>query len=558
VTTRFRGVQRLLQIAALVIGACAGVACGDRVEYDQEGRPTGLWHRLVAKQPRIDVVVLAVDTLRADSLGVYGGEPGTSPYLDAFARSGTVFENAVASAPMTLVSFSSILTGLYAPAHQVVRKTASADERLVTLAELMAAGGYRTAGFTAGGYLRPQFNLHQGFETYRGKSKTRLISESVDHARSWLQEIGDERFFLFVHGFDPHRPYRPANIPQAPQDYAPPGLDLADRILERLDEGGSLDEFTPGELRIAYQTVDLSRKRGYDEIFRSHQKGKAPIKEIANQGWHESPGFEQDLRWLRSLYDAEVRSADQVVGDFLRFLEDTDRMDETLVVFLSDHGDAFMETMTMGHSRSAQGITHVPLIIRPPPSLEPTPAPRVSTVVRGIDVLPTVLDYAGYPAPVHCQGRSLRPLIAGRELPELPAVTFGAWHVEDAARLGSYKVILRRGSGRELIGDRLHDLAVDPWEQLDIKNEQPQIFARLMEQLEATREESAAIGSRYGTEIELSDETIEALRQLGYVARPEDDVPRSGLPGVGAPAGDAAADGSGPAPELVYPVRPTD
>jgi hypothetical protein len=512
---------RIGGIAVLALAAAAGVALlALRALRPPDAPMTG---------SGVSVLLIVVDTLRADALGVYGADPSNTPRLDEFARGAAVFEHAVASGPMTLVSFASLLTGMYLPANRVSYAStqhSALDERHVTLAEALQGAGYRTAAFVGGGFLRPHFNFDQGFETYGFRTReTRDIRGAIVAADEWLEGIGDRPFFLMVHGMDPHRPYRPEVLPEPEPGYRPPDRDFAAGVLKHLEEGGSLDDYTPGELRIAVQTVEEDQRGVIKDLFKAMVRQEAALPELYNRRWAESPGYPQQLGWLRALYDAEVREADRDVGAFLDRLAERGKLDDTLVVFTADHGDAFMEHLTMGHRRAGQAELHVPLILRPPPARGAEAAPRVAQVVRGIDLMPTMLDYAGVDPPPQVQGRSLRPLVEGASLPPLPAAAFGGTRVpEDAIREGRYKLIHRARARSAEFGDRLYDLESDPREQRDLKDEEPELFARLQAELEATRAQSLQLGAAYGAVSELSPEDVESLRQLGYIA--DDDTAR--------------------------------
>ncbi|MCC7169861.1 MAG: sulfatase [Planctomycetes bacterium] len=499
------------------------LARNEPLEYTAEGKARRLWHRLAREAPAHDVFVIAIDTLRADALGVYGGDPSNSPALDRFAAECTVFEEAVPAACWTLPSFSSIFTGLYPPAHAVEDDESKADDRLITLAEILSGLGYRTGAFTAGGYLAESFGLDQGFDEFKVGKKTRLLDESIAPAKEWLSSIDrSERVFAFVHGFDPHRPYRPATLPSPPAGYAAPALDAGDAMAERVTAGGTLDEFPLGDVKVAYHTVDLGRTRDFDEIYRTWMRAKAPSSEQFHQLWKQSPRFSDELAWLRALYDAELRAADAAVEDFLAFLRRSGRYDDAIVIFLSDHGEQFMEHSTIGHTRTSRAESRVPLLVRLPGGKRADQPARCAEVVRGIDVMPTVLHVLGLPAPAIAQGRSLLPLLQGVDLPDLPACTFGTKYPEDGVTFRNWRFIERTVKEEgDLFGDRLYDIGADPNEARDVTAEHADVDARMRAFLSTTRAESEAIGAQFGAAVDGSNDDEDALTQLGYVGDAE-------------------------------------
>lgn len=499
------------------------LARNEPLEYTAEGKASRLWHRYTRATPAHDVFVIAIDTLRADALGVYGGDPTNSPTLDRFAAECTVFDEAVPAACWTLPSFSSIFTGLYPPAHAVEDDESKADDRLVTLAEILNGLGYRTGGFTAGGYLAESFGLDQGFDEFKVGKKTRLLDESIGPAKEWLASVDrSERVFAFVHGFDPHRPYRPATLPSPPPGYAAPALDAGDAMDARVAAGGTLDEYPLGDVKVAYHTVDLGRTRDFDERYRAWMRGKAPSSEQFHQLWKQSPRFADELTWLRALYDAELRAADAAVADFLEFLKASGRYDDAIVIFLSDHGEQFMEHSTIGHTRTSRAESRVPLLIRLPGGKRSDQPARSAEVVRGIDVMPTLLDLLGVPAPAITQGRSLLPLLRGADLPDLPACTFGTKYPEDGVTFRNWRFIERTVAEEgDLYGDRLYDIGVDPLEAIDVRAAHPDIDDRMRAFLATTRSESEAIGEHFGAALDGANDDESALSQLGYVGDTE-------------------------------------
>lgn len=499
------------------------LARNEPLQYTAEGKASRLWHRFTHETPAHDVFIVAIDTLRADALGIYGGDPANSPTLDRFAAECTVFDEAVPAACWTLPSFSSIFTGLYPPAHAVEDDDAKADDRLVTLAEILRGLGYRTGAFTAGGYLAESYGLDQGFEEFKVGKKTRLLDESIAPAKKWLASIDrSERVLTFVHGFDPHRPYRPATLPQPPTGYAAPSLDAGDAMDARVAAGGSLDEFPLGEVKVAYHTVDLGRTRDFDERYRTWMRGKAPSSERFHQLWKASPQFPDELAWLRALYAAELRAADTAVADFFEFLKSIGRYDDAIVIFLSDHGEQFMEHSTIGHTRTSRAESRVPLLVRLPGGKRAGQPARSPEVVRGIDVMPTILDVLGVPTPSIAQGRSLMPLLAGEDLPDLPACTFGTKYPEDGVTFRNWRFIERTVKEEgDLFGDRLYDIGSDPHEAVDVRAAHADIDQRMRAFLAATRTESEAIGAQFGAELDGSNDDESALSQLGYVGDTE-------------------------------------
>ena len=293
------------------------------------------------------MLLVSIDTLRADRLGSYGYAAAETPRLDALAARGLRFAQATTVIPLTLPAHSSLMTGTF-PAHHGVRDNGGfyLAEEQVTLAEVLSERGYRTGGFIAAFVLDGRWGIGQGFGRYfddfdlDGYEQAagmdaiqRPGSTVVDQALEWLDADRDQKFFAWVHLYDPHTPY------EAPEPY-----------------------------RVRFP------------------------------------------RTASGAYDAEIAVADTQLGRLLDKLQVDGRLDETLVVVLSDHGEMLGE-----HGEHTHGFfiydaaVHIPLIIAGPG----VPARVVPNQVRIVDVMPTVLDLLGEPAPPAVQGVSLRPLAEG-------------------------------------------------------------------------------------------------------------------------------------------------
>lgn len=485
--------------------------------YDEDGRPRSLWHRWSAPHPRTPIVVVAVDTLRADVTGPYGASPSPTPRLDALAASAAVFDNAITAAIWTLPSFTSIFTGLYPPAHGVMDDTNKLADEHVTLAEILRGAGYDTAAFTAGGYLAKRYGLNQGFDTYHYRSTTRTLQESIDGAIAWLGERGDDDspYFLFVHGFDPHRPYRPRTLPQPPEGFDPPDLDVAERIGAELDAGKRFDEFPIGALRLAEVTVDLKRDPDFDNRFWSWVDENFPTRESMHFAWREESGFPDEVDWLRRLYAAKVPEADDALGTLLDALAARGDDQRALIVFVSDHGEELMDHAMIGHTRATRAVCRVPFLIKPPAGSDIAPQ-RVKKVVRTIDLMPTLLAFVGLAVPP-VQGRSLLPQLHGDELPSMPAATFGTRHPENAVRFRGFRLVDRSVTRDDPIpGMRLYDVRTDPTEQRSLADSDPSTTERMRVLLRGIEQESHALAFALERATD-EDGDDQALRELGYL-----------------------------------------
>jgi arylsulfatase A-like enzyme len=416
------------------------------------GNPT-----LYAEVPRPEgarnVILLSVDTLRADHLGSYGYARDTSPFLDEhFGRGGTVFENLVASATITTPSHASIFTSLQPAAHGTTDGMYVLPKHVPTLPEWARAAGLDTAGITEDGWLGIRHGFGRGFDVYEENKSAHIMSPDgqVDRtfarAAAWLERNRSKRFFLFLHTFQVHSPYAP------PPRYAELFAEPQGREAAAQQAAGERSAWRP-----------------------------APRQPPAREGARDAakPSHE---RW-RDDYDREIRYMDDELRKLVDRIGELGLGSKTVFLVTADHGEAFLEHGLVEHGgRLHEEVVHVPLLVAGPG----IPAGRrVAAPVAHVDLLPTVLELLGIPVPEWAQGRSLAGLLAGRE-PEalfadraLFSETRTRTALEAERRMIEFPVpafMVRRGS-RKLLrypdpagGYRyeLYDLATDPAERRDL------------------------------------------------------------------------------------------
>ncbi|MEM7480166.1 MAG: sulfatase [Acidobacteriota bacterium] len=329
--------------------------------------------------PRHNVVILLVDTLRADRLSLHGHSRETSPVVDAWAAGGAVFEHAVAAAPWTLPAHVSLFTGLDAPRHGVSYNNDRLSDQL-TLAEILRREGWATEAVTGGGFLGPQYGLGRGFEAHWAWNARRRQDEEleggIERALTRLARLQDRPFLLFFHTYEVHSPF----TPRAPwfEEFSgqvePPGTLRTQGLPTRADNGF--------RTRYRFTLGDDRRALAADE--------------------NHLPG---------DLYDSAVAYTDQQIGRLLQGLEDLDLADNTLVILTSDHGEMLGEDGLASHAYLRPENLRVPLILVPPHRR--WAGRRVAEMVRGVDLTPTVLEFLGLDIPTGLDGTSLLPLIDG-------------------------------------------------------------------------------------------------------------------------------------------------
>jgi arylsulfatase A-like enzyme len=312
---------------------------------------------------RPDVLLITIDTLRADHLGAYGATHGRTPGLDRFAADSTVFERAAAPMPLTRPSHFTILTSLYPREHGVLNNRIALPQGSPVLPQTLGEHGYRTAAFVAVALLGPESGADRGFGyfDYPTEDRQRPAEEVVTKALAWLDGVPpEESFFLWVHLFDPHEPYGP------PPEFR-----------------GAPDE----ELWRAHPSV------GWEELLRIAE---------ANEG-HISAAI---LEHVKGLYEGEVAYTDHWVGRLIDGVDARRDKRDTLVVFTADHGECFENGWYFEHADCMfEPALRVPLIVRRPGSF-PAGA-RNRGQVSLVDVAPTILRAVGLEAGGAMSGRPL-------------------------------------------------------------------------------------------------------------------------------------------------------
>jgi len=436
------------------------------------------------------VLLVSIDTLRADHLGSHGYGRDTTPNLDALARQGVRFSRAFTTASWTLPAHMSIMTSRYPHQHGVQRKKQRLDAAIPTVAELFRDSGYATGAFVSWFFVGKRYGFDRGFESFEellpereSLDGARRGEQVVDAALSWLAARDSHRpFFLFVHLFDPHLHYDP------PEPYA------------KLFGG---DSSMPDAGR-------YERLRPYIEgLQREPRRIPAALLEQAV-----------------ALYDGEVRYADDQLGRLLAALESRGQADRTVVLVTSDHGEELDDHGSMeGHQWTLYDeVLHVPLVLRAPDG----PRGRtVNALVEILDIAPTLLAFAGIEPPGGFRGRSLVPWLAAPEPEPEPRLVFSQierFNSRSAVRGDRYKLIHTRARGRNAAGAsnqerfELYDLRSDPGEHENLYAARPEVVASLRAALERWQQDALAGEGRSSTPAPaFSPEERAQLERLGYL-----------------------------------------
>lgn len=444
--------------------------------------------RRVAGPVRPNVLLVSIDSLRADHVGANGYERDTTPHLDALGAAGAVFRTAISPSSWTVPAHMTLLTGLPPEAHGVNKIWNRLAPDVVTLAEVLQANGYVTAGFVAGATLRGVHGYTQGFDLYDesvvppgGRAAQSMASSPavIGLVERWLVEWADagrrQPFFAFVHLWDVH------------YDYAPPPP--------------------------------------YDSLFDPTYEGDLDASNFErNKALHaKMPARDRDR--LIALYDGEIRFTDEWLGRLFATLDRMQLTTDTIVVVTADHGDEFFEHGLKGHAKTLfDEVIRVPLLIRYPRRVAPRQV--IDEQVRLQDVAPTILGLAeispsdGFGAPdlvAGSAGVDLAPWIAGERadpLPGLPAHALLATFTRlSAIRTQTHKLIVHGSAGKPVM--HAFDVRADPHEAT------PLAWDHRASNLHAAHERWTAFWSRAkeprAPSLEIAPEHEEQLRALGYL-----------------------------------------
>ncbi len=407
---------------------------------------------------RPNVILISVDTLRADHLGAYGYAEPTSPNIDRWARSSSVtFRRAVATAPWTLPSHVSMLSGLDAINHGVNHNLAAPRE-LELLPEVLRRAGYLTAAVTGGGWLHPDQGLAQGFDVFRywgrGTAGEKELEAGIERALELLEAGGERELFLFFHTYEAHDPFR-RRLPWA----------------ERCGEGPEADA------GMLYGAVEERRMMSKGFALRYALRKWRPGTQVKNG----APVSDAELPLVSCLYDSGIAYVDQQLGRLFERLGELDPGRRTLVVLTSDHGESLGEYGYVKHAYLFDSNLLVPLIVGLPGGRYG--GETIDAQVSSVDIVPTILAAIGLETPGGIDGESLLPLIEGKGRPGPRE----AWSYAGASNFGlslrldnRIKYLYNNTAWRPLGGkQRLYDLRVDTDEQDDLKSSSPERVERL-------------------------------------------------------------------------------
>jgi len=417
-----------------------------------------------------NVIIVSIDPLRQDHLGIYGYRRNTTPNIDDFAKKCAIFTNAYSQAPWTTPAHMSLFTSLYPSFHGVDQPMSDTMRRLgkdkKTLAEYLKEERYLTAAFTGSGSISGQWGFSRGFDIYDETSSDEVepkgcdISVIYNKAVDWIKTNKSENFFLFFHTYNTHTPYN-------------------DRYF-----------------------VDKEKIR----------------KNAKNE-------------YLKALYDGDIRTTDSYLGNLITVLKNEGLLKNTVVILISDHGEDFSEhypfEMTKGHGHSLyEELLRIPLIIYHP--LFHGKASFIDKNVRLIDIMPTILDILGLSIPGDIQGKSLLPLLKGEDV-EMPEYFFAEAICHGPERKmihnGRYKYIYSpepnvQKTGRKIYPVKMHelyDVQKDPGEKNNIYYKEKEIAKHMHEKLSKFIKRSKNKNVFTKNRFKVEEKLKQRLKSLGYI-----------------------------------------
>ncbi len=425
-----------------------------------------------------NLILISLDTLRADVLGAYGSTFGASPALDDAAHRGFLFKSAYSPAPNTLVSHMTVFSSLYPSSHTIKNHyfTDKLSPDHPTLAQVLKRRGYKTAWSWVNHYpsLDPMLAYHgghdRGFDAVINESKSRGGSELT--ALGWLEQNASNRFFLFIHNYRMHGPYTPSRSAMEP--FAHKLRQKKYLTLESLEENVKKDVLSDPSLIFSTQAIarmgafsikdPVVRWEEIQRLTHGLQHNLYWLAALREKFFWRQFDFRKpaDVDDLKALYAMTLNDVDRWFGDLYQGLKRLNILDKTLIVIMSDHGEEMFEHGDMQHTQLHEECARIPLIFMLPSG----EGKEIAEIVGNIDIYPTVLDLLGIDSPGRLQGMSLRPLMEGKDYPASRVIFGDHWARSSySVRDAEYSYIVDRSKG---FSEKIYDRIKDPLETRDL------------------------------------------------------------------------------------------
>ncbi len=471
------------KVVRLDVSVDASAATDARVALVQPGiyvMPPATVDARPAKAAR-NVVVVMIDTLRADHTAPYSKTRVQTPVFDKVARDGALFERFSAVEDWTKPSCATMLTGLYPDTHKAQKEESKLSSSIPMISEMLKKQGIATGAFIANGYVSGKFGFERGWDEYTNyirESKATSAQHVFGDAAAWIEANKDRRFYAYVHTIDPHVPYSPP-----------------DEFLQMYDKEPYSGPIVPRQTHL--QLEDIKK----DKIVLS----------------------DRDKERIVALYDGEISYHDKWFGGFLQKLSDLGLIEDTMIIVVSDHGEEFWDHGGVGHGHQIhQELIHVPFVVMWKGTIPPEQ--RIGDNHDHSCLVPTIFDALQISTPSHLEGRSILPRAMGRH-EDGPHAGFSTHQGDrEAAWSGRHKLI-KLGP----VNTFLYDVVDDPGCKKDLDKDLPitltYMQAMLGQFLGAPSKSdwrSSTLGEKSALEIEdekveMDEELEQQLKALGYV-----------------------------------------
>ncbi|MDD5772434.1 MAG: sulfatase [bacterium] len=484
-----------------------------------------------------NLIMISINNVGVKHMSLYGYKRNTTPYLDKWSQNAAVFDNAFSPDSWTLPVATSLFTSLYPYTHKVMQRyrTDLLNKSISTLPDILKKSGYKTAAFTGGLDYYKEFGHMLGFEETDNNPNFTGFDVTLTQARDWLSRNSDKKFFLFIHGYDAHPPFTP------PEKFKgifsdPKGKNII------VYSGFSLIGIKNSDNKYVASYISLA------DPFAGTQPARIQKPAIPKPEKMTVILTQDDIDYLRDLYDEEVLSVDSKVGDFLSSL-DENVLKKTIIIIFSEHGEMFALHGRFGRGGIARGtlyddVVHVPLMIKIPQR----EGKRINGLAQLIDVMPTVLELLDIPFTGGMQGKTLIPLIksnisvndyvyAGSEFnmnspfhdstttavsaPPRPILQ----SINESIRDYKWKLIHEiQFSGSDKNKDKqvneetyeLYDIKNDPDELINLTDKHPVIKENLQKEMEKWAKWSKEFSSARPSTQEIPEKIIKDAREHGY------------------------------------------
>ncbi|MCX7919116.1 MAG: sulfatase-like hydrolase/transferase [bacterium] len=431
------------------------------------------------RSPQYNILLITLDTVRPDFLGCYGNPQVKTPNIDTLAKQGVLFSTAVCEMPTTTPSHASILTSLYPRVHGILTNAWKLNDNITTLPEILKVNGYTTGGFVSVRHLEKKLGFAQGFDTFDDNFSGlhRNATQVTDVSLQWLNSVKKKKWFAWIHYFDAHSPYEP------PEQFA--------QLYPAVNNGSQM-------------------YGSFSQISAFEEKKYIPTQ--------------KDIERMQALYAAEISYVDNELGRLFNSLDKMGLRKNTIIIVLADHGESFDHDIYAAHGQSLYDSSiRIPLIISAPQLLPK--GKRIDSLVRTIDVMPTILDFLRIKSETLMQGKSLVPMIRNQQTPGEPYVVIERRHFESkkdclrrhipfgaryAVRSANWKYIWS-----ETAPEELYHLQRDNLELINIAEQNQNIKTEYYNYLQKWLQENSRL--RQWAYQKIDAETAEQLRSLGYI-----------------------------------------